>query len=268
MSQKQYALIEFHGDQMLTILEDDVPRVAIKPIVDSIGIDWPTQHKKIVGDPVLSKGMGLSPIPSERGPQETLTLPLDLMQGWLFKLNPDKVKPEARDRLIAYQQECYQVLHDYWVKGAAINPRIAASMEHSEKASRRRELPGLLDRLEREENPEKRRILSELISRACEADGIAPPNPDAIRPVDRKPQQAAELFAKIEALIAEGALTNHHRREDRIAVNLPELRRLGVAIERGQMDCLRHHPRFMATCQVNCTDGRIRRCWVFFAPEA
>jgi len=266
MSQKQFALIDFHGDQMLTILEDDVPRVAIKPIVDSIGIDWPTQYKKIAGDPVLSKGMGLSPIPSERGPQETVTLPLDLMQGWLFKLNPDKVKPEARDRLIAYQKECYQVLHDYWVKGAAINPRFAASIEQSERTRVRRQLPDLLDRLESEWHPEKRRILYELAKRDCEAEGIAPPEPEAIRPVDRSREIGMEVFTRIEAMISEGALPEHHRREDRIAFTTRELRSAGLHLTGDQRHALKQHPRFIATCKVNCRDGQSRHCWVFATP--
>lgn len=175
-------------------------------------------------------------------------------------------KPEARAFRRWVTEELLPALRRDGTYAITPAPKsTVAQIEHSDRTSRRRELPGLLDRLEREQNPEKRRILSELIARACEADGIAPPDPDAIRPIDRKPEQAAELFTKIEALIAEGTLTNHHRREDRIAVNLPELRRLGVAVERGQMDCLRHHPRFMATCQVNCSDGRIRHCWVFLA---
>lgn len=33
------------------------------------------------------------------------------------------MREEIRDTLIQYQRECYQVLSDYWQKGAAINPR-------------------------------------------------------------------------------------------------------------------------------------------------
>lgn len=67
VTQKQFALIEFHGDQLLTILEDGVQRVAIKPIAESLGVAWPRQYTKIMGDEVLSKGVTLTVIPSERG---------------------------------------------------------------------------------------------------------------------------------------------------------------------------------------------------------
>lgn len=266
MSQKQFALIEFHGDQLLTILEDGVQRVAIKPIAESLGVAWPRQYTKIMSDEVLSKGVTLTVIPSERGGQEMLTLPLDLLQGWLFKINPAKLPdPRVRARVIAYQQECYQVLHDYWVKGVAVNPRAAASIEHSDRTSRRRELPALLDRYEAEFNPEKRRILYELIVRACEAESIAPPDPDAIRPVNRIEEEAIRLLAKIEARIADGSLTNHHRREDRLAFSMRELSGIGAGVGRDLMAVLKQHPRFLANCPVNCRDGRNRHCWVFLA---
>lgn len=266
MSQKQFALIDFQGDQLLTMIEDDLPRAAIKPIVEGLGINWASQYTKIMGDPVLSKGVVLSTIPSEGGTQQTLTLPLDLLQGWLFKLNPEKVKPEARERVIAYQKECYQVLHDYWVKGAAINPRFAAGLEQSERTRVRRQLPDLLDRLETEWHPEKRRILYELAKRDCEAEGIAPPEPEAIRPVDRSREIGMAMLERIEAMIAEGALPEHHRREDRVAFTTRELRSAGLDLTGDQRHALKQSPRFIATGNVNCRDSQIRRCWVFAAP--
>ena len=52
---------------------------------------------------------------------EMLCIPLNRLQGWLFTVNPNKVRADIKDKVVKYQDECFQVLHDYWTKGAAIN---------------------------------------------------------------------------------------------------------------------------------------------------
>ena len=47
-------------------------------------------------------------------------IPLTKLNGWLFSINPDKVREEIREAVIRYQEECHIVLHNYWNKGAAI----------------------------------------------------------------------------------------------------------------------------------------------------
>jgi hypothetical protein len=46
-----------------------------------------------------------------------LCLPLDYISGFLFGLNPDRTKPELRDRIIRYQRECYKVLNEAFQEG-------------------------------------------------------------------------------------------------------------------------------------------------------
>ncbi len=66
-------------------------------------------------DAVLSKGMCVIHIPSPGGPQETICLPLKYLNGWLFKISTRRVKnPEARAKLIRYQEECYEVLYEHF----------------------------------------------------------------------------------------------------------------------------------------------------------
>ena len=43
-----------------------------------------------------------------------LCIPLQFFPGWLFSINPDNVKEEARENLIKYQLECNKVLFDYF----------------------------------------------------------------------------------------------------------------------------------------------------------
>lgn len=50
-------------------------------------------------------------------------LALRKLNGWLQTISPNKVKPEIRNKVIQYQEECDDVLYEYWTKGVAINPR-------------------------------------------------------------------------------------------------------------------------------------------------
>jgi hypothetical protein len=51
--------------------------------------------------------------------QEMTCLPLDYLNGWLFGVNANRVKPEVRERVIRYQKECYRVLADAF-QGTAV----------------------------------------------------------------------------------------------------------------------------------------------------
>lgn len=115
--------INFHGTTIPTFNVKGVVRVAMKPICDGIGLQWEAQHKRIKRHPVLSKGVSIMDMPSKGGIQKFLTLPLNKLNGWLFGVDATRVKPEIRDKLIEYQEECFDVLSDYWHKGAAENPR-------------------------------------------------------------------------------------------------------------------------------------------------
>jgi hypothetical protein len=59
--------------------------------------------------------------PSEGGNQETLCLPLEYLNGWLFGIDDRRVAPEIREPLILYKREAYAALHDYFIKGYALN---------------------------------------------------------------------------------------------------------------------------------------------------
>ncbi|WP_220711585.1 phage antirepressor N-terminal domain-containing protein [Citrobacter freundii] len=114
--------VPFNGQQIITAMAAGVTYVAMRPIVENIGIDWAAQFVKLKKQ---SKKFGCCDIatPSKGGIQKMLCIPLKKLNGWLFSINPEKVRADIRDRLIQYQEECFTVLHDYWTKGKAENPR-------------------------------------------------------------------------------------------------------------------------------------------------
>lgn len=116
--------IDFHGDTLFATERGGRIYVAIKPICDSMGIEWRKQRERINRDPILSKGSTMTVLPSAGGPQETTLLRLDLMNGWLFGIDESRVKDEeTRQRILWYKEECYEALFQHFYSKAASNKR-------------------------------------------------------------------------------------------------------------------------------------------------
>jgi len=115
----QTGIIEFQGKELLTAkdVESGKVYVAMKPIVQNMGLSWGRQSDKITSD-VRYTQMRI-PYKTTGGTQEMLSLPTDQLAGFLFSINPNKVRKDLRDRIIAYQQETFNAINDYWNKGYA-----------------------------------------------------------------------------------------------------------------------------------------------------
>ncbi len=107
--------IAFQGNQIMTAQQGDVNYVAMKSVCESIGLNWRSQYNRIKRHAFLGSTVVIMTTVAEDGKErEMLMLPLNYFQGWLFTVDSNRVKLEIRDRLIAYQKECFDVLHDYW----------------------------------------------------------------------------------------------------------------------------------------------------------
>jgi hypothetical protein len=115
--------VNFHGNEIAVIEKDGKQYVAMKPIVEAMGLDWKKQHALIHRDPVLSSTVTVTGIVAEDGKKrEMVCLPLDYLNGWLFKIPASRYTGKKREAIIMYQKECYKALFDYFHKGAAVNP--------------------------------------------------------------------------------------------------------------------------------------------------
>lgn len=103
--------VDFRNDTLFAVERDDGVFVAITPICVALGLDAQKQRKRIQEDPILAEGVCQSVFPSAGGMQETFTLRMDLVNGWLFTINEKLVKDEeTRQKVLAYKRECYSVL--------------------------------------------------------------------------------------------------------------------------------------------------------------
>lgn len=107
--------VPFHGNNLYVVNYNGEPHVPMKPIVEGMGLDWKSQFSKIKSR--FSKGMVEITIPTKGGEQSMICLALRKLAGWLHTISPNKVKPEIRDKVIQYQEECDDVLYEYWTTG-------------------------------------------------------------------------------------------------------------------------------------------------------
>lgn len=114
--------VPFHGDTLYLVNHNGEAFTPMKPIVDGMGLAWAPQHEKLkqrfgstITEIVMVAGDG-----KNRG---MTCLALRKLAGWLHTINVGKVRPELREKVARYQEECDDVLYQYWTKGEAKNPR-------------------------------------------------------------------------------------------------------------------------------------------------
>lgn len=115
--------LPFHGQSIITAMAAGVAYVAMKPIVENLGMSWGTQQQKLMRQMDKFNCIHMNMVAGDSKLRQLLCIPLKKLNGWLFSINPAKVRDDIRDRLVRYQEECFTALHDYWTKGEAKNPR-------------------------------------------------------------------------------------------------------------------------------------------------
>ncbi|WP_051125916.1 phage antirepressor N-terminal domain-containing protein [Pseudovibrio sp. FO-BEG1] len=109
--------VEFQGDTLWGFEQSDGVFIALKPMVEAIGLDWSAQYRRVNRDPILKEGIAIMATPLGRGgDQKAICLRLDLINGWLFTIDSNRIKDESiRLRVLDYQRECYGVLSQHFL---------------------------------------------------------------------------------------------------------------------------------------------------------
>ena len=111
IEQKQ---IEFQdGTITAVMIQDENGRenvyIPLRPLVEGMGLSWPAQYRRIKKNPVLSE-VCISVAVTATQVRQTLAIPISHLNGFLFGVNANRVKPELRPLIVEYQQKCYEVL--------------------------------------------------------------------------------------------------------------------------------------------------------------
>lgn len=111
--------IDFHGDSVWAGEVDGTVIVAVKPIVENLGLDWEAQRQRVMRDDILSGFTCIIQVDTPAGPRDTVGLPLSLLPGFLFGISTNAIAdPDTRARVLAYKRECHEVLYRHFM-GAA-----------------------------------------------------------------------------------------------------------------------------------------------------
>lgn len=116
--------VPFHSTSILAKFIDDTPHIAIRPVCESLGIDFGAQLKTIKKRPwatvVESTTVGAD------GKNRVMAF-IDRrgFTMWLATIQTGKIKnDDTRQLLASYQCEAADALDAYFNTGAAINPRV------------------------------------------------------------------------------------------------------------------------------------------------
>lgn len=83
--------------------------VALKPIIDSLGLDWIAQYKAVKRSTTLGPALSKQTMQvDEKQAREYTCLPEKYVYGWLFKLQ--STTPGFEE----FQMKCYELLYDYF----------------------------------------------------------------------------------------------------------------------------------------------------------
>lgn len=211
--------VPFYNDTLLLAEKDGRPIVIMKPVVTGMGLDWKSQHVKLAEN--FGSTMVIITIVAEDGKlREMVGLDLRKFPAWLYSINPNKVKPEHRDNIIRYQNECDQVLWDYWTKGAAIRP---GALSTTQLITAQRQAHRLLTDLRHETLPIMRQALHGQLGQLCRLMGVDTPPLDGIGE-DFDPDGVSlhleAFWDAYEFLRDAGTPVNHARNPHLIAINL------------------------------------------------
>ena len=111
--------ISFYGSDLITLKVEDVIYTAVKPIAEALWLAWGTQKQKLSRSKGKFNCIHMNIVAEDGKNREMLCMPLKKLNGWLFSINPEKVRPDLKDRVIQYQEECFEALYNYWHFGKA-----------------------------------------------------------------------------------------------------------------------------------------------------
>lgn len=105
-----------------TVLVDGEPHVVFRPAVESIGLSYPAQLRKLK-DRSWANRSDIATVAEDGKIRLMAAVDVRTFLMWLATVNETKVAPEVRDTLVAYQRETTTAVNDYWTQGGVINPR-------------------------------------------------------------------------------------------------------------------------------------------------
>jgi hypothetical protein len=99
----------FNGRKISTLLKDGEWYIAIKPICESLEVDYITQFKKAKEDEILGQLLSEHTMVAGDGRMRKMScLPERYVYGWLFSIRSES------EKLLEYKRVCYDLLYNHF----------------------------------------------------------------------------------------------------------------------------------------------------------
>ncbi len=111
----EQALIPVEGVKLTTILDEEGEIwVAIRPVVQSLGLNWGSQWRKLKF--LEQKGVALkaTEVEVEGNRVKMIFINLYDLPVYLYSININKVRPELREKIKRFQVETTHAIREYW----------------------------------------------------------------------------------------------------------------------------------------------------------
>lgn len=116
MKDSKTAVVAKINNIEIVIIQNGEDMVPIKPICEALGIASNGQMERIKDDDILASVSKLVLSTGKDGKEyEMFSIPFKFIFGWLFTIDPARVKPEAKDAVVKYKLACYDALFEHFV---------------------------------------------------------------------------------------------------------------------------------------------------------
>lgn len=115
--------IPFHGDEILAVEDNGAPVVLLKPVLDTLGVDYWSQVEKLRKRSWAAPSNRRVQLPGDTQRRDHLVVDVRTLAMLLATIDENRVAKGVRAKLITFQAECADAITAYWTEGGAINPR-------------------------------------------------------------------------------------------------------------------------------------------------
>lgn len=120
--------VKFHEDTIYSVDYNGEQYTPVRPIVENIGLDWATQTVKLRENTHFNC-WDIPTVAQDGKNRDMLCIPVRKLTAFLYSINANKVREDLRDKLIQYQEECDEVLWQYWTKGHVTKASVTKAID-------------------------------------------------------------------------------------------------------------------------------------------
>lgn len=86
--------------------------VALRPLCETLGLDWKSQHRRTASNPQFRCGH-MTTVDAQGRNYPMVCIPVRQVGMWLCTINANRVSENVRPKLLAFQEQLQIVIHDH-----------------------------------------------------------------------------------------------------------------------------------------------------------